>query len=103
MKPRRVQLSRARGFRKPEGVIVVSRPSKWGNPYRPSADTAPARAAAVAKYRADLISGKLRVTVEEARRELKGKSLACWCSLDGPCHAEVLLEVANQRSGPSRA
>jgi hypothetical protein len=96
MKPRRVQLSRAKCWRKPEGVIVVSRPSKWGNPYKPSADTMPARAAAVAKYRAALMKGKLRVTVEDARQELKGKSLGCWCSLDGPCHAEVLIELANK-------
>lgn len=26
---------------------------------------------------------------------LRGKNLACWCPLDGPCHADVLLEVAN--------
>jgi len=97
MKPHRVQLSRAKGWRKPEGVIIVSRPSKWGNPYKPSADTAPARAVAVAKYRADLVKGKLRVTAADVRRELRGKHLACWCSLDGPCHAEVLIEVANEK------
>lgn len=27
--------------------------------------------------------------------ELRGKDLACWCPLDGPCHADVLLEIAN--------
>ena len=27
--------------------------------------------------------------------ELRGKDLACWCSLDQPCHADVLLELAN--------
>lgn len=26
---------------------------------------------------------------------LRGKNLACWCALDQPCHADVLLEVAN--------
>jgi hypothetical protein len=30
--------------------------------------------------------------------ELHGKSLACWCRLDGPCHADVLLERANAKS-----
>jgi hypothetical protein len=29
----RIQLSRARGYRKPPGAVVVSRPSKWGNPF----------------------------------------------------------------------
>jgi Domain of unknown function (DUF4326) len=32
---------------------------------------------------------------EEAKRELRGKNLACWCPLNQPCHADVLLEIAN--------
>jgi hypothetical protein len=28
--------------------------------------------------------------------ELKGKNLACWCPLDQPCHADILLEMANK-------
>lgn len=31
--PERIQLHRTKGWRKPEGAIVVSRPSRWGNPY----------------------------------------------------------------------
>jgi hypothetical protein len=31
----------------------------------------------------------------EVRRELRGKDLVCWCPLDRPCHADVLLELAN--------
>jgi hypothetical protein len=27
--------------------------------------------------------------------ELKGKNLACWCPLDKPCHADILLRLAN--------
>lgn len=26
---------------------------------------------------------------------LRGKNLACWCPEGQPCHADVLLEVAN--------
>lgn len=33
VEPVRVQLRRTKGWRKPENTIVVSRPSKWGNPY----------------------------------------------------------------------
>lgn len=29
---------------------------------------------------------------------LRGKHLACWCPLDQPCHADVLLEFANQHA-----
>lgn len=32
------------------------------------------------------------------RTELRGKDLACWCPLDKPCHADVLLEIANARA-----
>jgi len=32
--------------------------------------------------------------------ELRGKNLACWCALDQPCHADVLLELANQDPHP---
>lgn len=28
-------------------------------------------------------------------RALRGHDLACWCSLDQPCHADVLLKIAN--------
>ncbi|MGV6803246.1 MAG: DUF4326 domain-containing protein [Ruegeria sp.] len=33
--------------------------------------------------------------VQMTRRE-GGKDLACWCPLDGPCHADVLLDLANE-------
>ena len=28
-------------------------------------------------------------------KALRGKNLACWCPLGAPCHADVLLELAN--------
>lgn len=34
--------------------------------------------------------------VKQARQALAGKDLACWCPLDQPCHADGLLEIANQ-------
>lgn len=34
-------------------------------------------------------------SLEDIRAELRGKNLACWCPLDQPCHADVLLEIAN--------
>lgn len=45
--------------------------------------------------RSSLPSGRfLKVTVDDVRRELAGRDLACWCELGSPCHADVLLEVA---------
>jgi hypothetical protein len=93
-KPRRLKLSRKKGARLPKDAVVVARPTKWGNPYRPEKMT---RTRAVANYRRDLLAGKLRVSVEDVLCELKGRDLACWCPLDGPCHADVLIEIANAK------
>lgn len=46
--------------------------------------------------------GFLQVTADDVRRDLAGRSLACWCPLPASpaepdlCHAAVLLKVANQ-------
>jgi hypothetical protein len=95
--PRRIQLSRRRGWRKPAGAIVVSRPSKWGNPF--VIDESRTRAEAIRLYERALAGRgpvKLRFTRAEVKRELAGRDLACWCPLDVPCHADVLLAVANE-------
>ena len=39
------------------------------------------------------------LTVEDVRLELAGRDLMCWCPLDQPCHADVLLELANTPEG----
>lgn len=105
----RIQLSRRKGWRKPEGAIVVSRPSKWGNPYALSsyrfgnADGSPAawdekaaREMAVRDFEHALRVGLLKVSVEDVKRELAGKSLCCWCPIGKACHADVLLKIANE-------
>jgi hypothetical protein len=71
----------------PEGAVYVGRPSKWGNPFY-----------AIEPYR-------WSITIErraEIRRELGGKDLACWCPLDKPCHADVLLEIANDEQNVAK-
>jgi hypothetical protein len=89
-RPARFQLSRRPGARKPEGGVVVARPSRWGNPY-PVADYG--RERALELYRAHLAAHP--ELVEAARQELRGRPLGCWCPLDVACHADVLLELAN--------
>jgi len=92
--PRRVQLSRAKGWTKPANTVVVSRPSKWGNPF--PFDSRHSRAEVVAKYAKWIrTSAKGKGVAREAKKELPGKNLACWCPLGGPCHAEILLRIAN--------
>jgi hypothetical protein len=90
--PVRLQRSRRRGARLPADAVVVTRPTKWGNPHPLTIG----RAEAVRCYREDLLAGRLEVTAADVRRELRGRDLACYCPLDGPCHADVLLELANQ-------
>lgn len=114
MMPKRIQLSRKAGWRKPEGAIVVSRPSKWGNPYTvdhyrsiPSyedMDIWDLRYMATSDF-GGMVAGKWGrqhryPPLAEIRAELAGKDLCCWCPLDQPCHADVLLELAN---GPADA
>jgi hypothetical protein len=72
-------------------VVVVTRPTKWGNPHPLEIG----RDEAVRRYRADLVAGRLGIGVHDVRRELRGRDLACYCPLDEPCHADVLLEIAN--------
>jgi hypothetical protein len=89
--PRRFQRSRRKGARLPPGVVVVTRPTRWGNPHPLHLG----RAEAVHRYREDLLAGRLPVTVDDVTRDLRGRDLACYCPLDEPCHADVLLAVAN--------
>jgi hypothetical protein len=54
------------------------------------------RGEAVRRYHDDLVAGRLPITVDDVKRELRGYDLACYCPLDEPCHADVLLAVANE-------
>ena len=96
--PRRIQLSRRRGWRKPAGAVVVARPSRWGNPF--VIGEGRTRAEAVDQFEQALVAGDRAVlgfTVDDVRRELAGRDLACWCPLDERCHADVLLRIAASR------
>jgi hypothetical protein len=46
-------------------------------------------------FRRDLTAGVLSFTVDDVRRELNGRDLICWCKAGAPCHADVLLAIAN--------
>jgi len=124
--PERVQLSRKKGWRKPPNTVVVSRPSKWGNPYKVvHVKNDPEFPGEWATVWISQSVGDVYIGVHEERAEafriildtyrellidnptmdihdLTGRNLACWCPLDQPCHADVLLELANQPlSGPT--
>lgn len=45
---------------------------------------------------AEIAASGARNMEEYAAIVLRGRDLACWCPLDKPCHADVLLELANR-------
>ena len=83
--PKRIQRKRTKGWRMPANAVSVTRPGKWGNPYTVEGY---GREQAIRLYREWLVGKDLS--------ELRGKDLACYCPLDQPCHADVLLELANR-------
>ena len=96
MSAARVQLRRTKGWRIPPNTVVVSRPSKWGNPHPVGfcglCGVTHTRTEAVDLFRCDAVN----LPVEQ----LRGKNLGCWCKLDDACHADVLLELANEITHP---
>jgi hypothetical protein len=99
--PKRVQQRRGiKGWRKPEGAISVARPHKWGNPFVVGTPGVPDAETAVQLYREDarLYQGKGLPGGEpiyDFLPELAGHDLMCFCPPDQPCHADILLELAN--------
>lgn len=107
MKPQRIQRKRTKGWKMPENSVYVGRPSKWGNPFLISE---------YGEFAAEMFEDALEwgpssrfwyygphtklieIKLGLQKGELKGKNLVCWCALDMPCHADVLLTLANEGS-----
>lgn len=122
MKPIRIQRQRIKGWKMPENTICITRGTDFGNPFKVGSwfmmgsggdkmfagflfvQASPGcqdkrftliennqmavewfkRYIELYPYRADLMA------------KIKGKNLACFCKLDEPCHADVLLEIVNK-------
>lgn len=106
-KPSRIQRKRARGWKTPDNTVYVGRMTKWGNPFvinphvkagskHPAGITVQTREQAIECYK-EMFAQRPDM-IKQAQKELAGKNLACWCPLDKPCHADVLLEVANKQT-----
>ncbi len=80
----------------PPNTVKVDRSSPWGNPFR----VAPPKVKSV-EHSVELFKEWIESTPEgkaladRARKELRGKNLACWCREGSACHGEVLLRIAN--------
>jgi hypothetical protein len=90
--PARIQLKRTKGWRMPPNTVKVDRATRFGNPFPLTA--ARSRSDALAAFTQYL---RRRLADEPGFLEpLRGKNLGCWCRLDEPCHADILLEAANR-------
>ena len=95
----------------PPGAVVVTRPSRFGNPYKVKPHGPYTLEESLARYGRDFRAGQLvsapgrtPTTPAEARAKLAGAhALACRCPLDSPCHADILIaviaELADVRMG----
>ena len=121
--PKRIQMSRQHPWRaeNPDAVIVA-RPSKWGNPFRvgstylvlhnmgwgvatwreagPFNEFGEVVKLADSEQAVEMFRHWMHSCLTTAKHKtdispLRGHDLACWCPLDQPCHADVLLELAN--------
>lgn len=109
--PQRIQLSRAKGWRMPPNTVKVDRTTRYGNPFAagkfiaasgPNQGMVMDAAMAVQSFK-NLMAMNLRLEPVKTRAvldELRGKNLACWCKPGEPCHADVLLELANAPALP---
>ncbi len=87
----------------PEGAIYVGRPTRWGNDLRPDMLDLHDRPLGVTRAIEMYRIATLRMIDDYPDPEwvaawfapIRGRDLACWCRLDQPCHADVLLELAN--------
>ena len=117
--PARIQRKRTKGWRMPDNAVYVGRSSIWENPYSieregkitwhlygfgvylssfTSRTGMEARAEAVRRLQVLMDKDQAPWDEERIRAELAGKNLVCWCPLDQPCHADVLLEIANRKT-----
>ncbi len=105
--PTRVVNRRDKGVRYD---VYVGRPGPYGNPYSDEAGTraeyrVKSREEALRKF--ELWLRNQPALVERVRRDLRGKTLSCWCINDDGrtqmpivCHAQILARVADEARTP---
>lgn len=119
--PIRVQRKRTKGFKTPEDTIYVGRPTKYGNPFKLDpdgtilcfsvnrklldpwivfSDESGHSVEDIVELYELWIKGRMLdfefLPLPPKIEELKGKNLSCFCSIEKPCHVDILLTVANK-------
>lgn len=70
--------------------VYIGRPSVWENPFQMKSEQD--RIEVIEKYK-KWIDAQPRL-IERAKRELRGKTLACFCAPKA-CHGDILMKIAN--------
>lgn len=98
--PKRIQRKRSKGWKMPDNTVYVGRPTKWGNPFKVGDKhpkfMRPLDHEECYEFFKELVSKRPPEFFAHVKEDFRGKDLACWCSLDKPCHADVLLKIANE-------
>jgi len=81
----------------PRNTVYVGRPTKWGNPFKIGVNEN--RDEVLRKYRTWVMQ-KIAQQLDFLA-PLRGKNLACFCNMAEPCHADILLELANGENSPN--
>lgn len=99
--PIRIQRRRVKGWRMPENTVSVTRPGRFGNPFRVTQDRS--QIICVGAFRTWLTVEGCDARIPEKKKwildnlsSLRGKNLACYCRVGTVCHADVLLELSNK-------
>lgn len=111
---RTYQLSRQKGDRWPEGTVMVSRPSMWGNPFKVGWWFREGTLTAHERQKPDTVLITPAVAVEAYEKWVRqskdkrarwirahvyllaGKTVGCWCKPSSPCHRDVLARMADE-------
>lgn len=100
--PQRIQRRRTKGYRLPANAVSVTRPGRWGNPFKVgewAVDQITERGIPITRENClRLFESYCKLELEENPtwlEPLRGKDLACWCKEGEPCHADILLRLAN--------
>jgi len=90
---KRIQRLRTKNWKMPKNAVYVGRPTKYGNPYKMV--TEEDRIRVLIEY--ELWLRRKLLEDNSFLDELIGKDLVCWCPLDKPCHADILLRYIEKR------
>lgn len=119
MTPVRIQRKRVKGWKMPENTVSVTRPGKWGNPFKVGQFIKMGKGTGQGgfgyliclkpeyndgsftelKTIEDVLVAYREYITKYPRKdlpELTGKNLACFCKEGAPCHGNILLELANK-------